>query len=400
MIGVGAIVVVHKTLEHHDSLSSSPSLSQAKANEEHYLTKCSSTLRAYKLNPLILIADGRYRKVNASLPIFAFWIRGGFAGCGSAYSKVHVSLRRVGATRLEDYHYIIMVDFESGKPARSKLDVDFPITRDVACIRCEYNLRGLKLDGVCPECEDAIAHSTVKPPFDCDHEWVMCMRSTARMLFFGTAIFVLITLLMLVVAVPRFTTYPGVVGNLFVVLAFFILFNTACACQLADHMSDHVRVRKRCVYFMRSSIFFPFLLILLMIPSKTYFSSYTWHTMMPYFAVVVLLMQLAVPAMFAFVMRDLGHLISLKVVRISNWIIILSIPIPYAAFVATMAMLLVADFETISVRWGSFAVIPIASWSILVSVLICWLMVVLRSLLSRISRMIDFHDGGERGIWT
>jgi hypothetical protein len=32
-------------------------------------------------------------------------------------------------------------------------------TQDVPCLRCGYNLRGLKIDGLCPECGAPIARS-------------------------------------------------------------------------------------------------------------------------------------------------------------------------------------------------------------------------------------------------
>ncbi len=270
--------------------------------------------------------------------------------------------------------------------------MDDPIGGDLACFRCGYNLRGLGLDGVCPECGVAIADSFIESPFDCDHNWVRCMRSSAGLVFWGlVALVVFITVFVVVESTPRFNSNGMVLGNLIIALAFVILFVTACACQLSDHVSEHVRVCKWCIYFLRSSIILPFLLISFMVHNNVYPSKYMWHTIMPYLVIVVFLMQLAVPAMLAIIMRELGRIISSKAVTISNWIIFISIPIPAAVFVETMAMFLLGDFETSLYRWARNATIPIVVWSILVSVLICWLMVELRRSLSKIMRMLDYH---------
>src|SRR3990172_7537522 len=47
----------------------------------------------------------------------------------------------------------------SPAPARVQLDSAGHLDQDVICIRCGYNLRGLSLDRVCPECGTPIGRS-------------------------------------------------------------------------------------------------------------------------------------------------------------------------------------------------------------------------------------------------
>lgn len=59
----------------------------------------------------------------------------------------------------------------------------FVFDEDLPCLTCGYNLRGLRPDGICPECGSTIDPATYKPPlFDSDPRWRRRIARTIALL--------------------------------------------------------------------------------------------------------------------------------------------------------------------------------------------------------------------------
>lgn len=75
----------------------------------------------------------------------------------------------------------------SGTP-HVQADAQDPIEEDTNCVRCGYNLRGLDLNGQCPECGTAVMRSVQGGYLrDCDPAWVERVASGIGLILWSVA---------------------------------------------------------------------------------------------------------------------------------------------------------------------------------------------------------------------
>lgn len=83
------------------------------------------------------------------------------------------------------------------------LDTDRRLAVDLACVNCGYNLRTLRLEGICPECGSAVADSTRHYLRFAPWRWVESLAGGAALLLASVVGAALVALLMWLVAAPR-----------------------------------------------------------------------------------------------------------------------------------------------------------------------------------------------------
>jgi hypothetical protein len=83
------------------------------------------------------------------------------------------------------------------------LDTDRRLTFDLACVNCGYNLRTIRLEGICPECGSAVADSTRHYLRFAPWRWVESLSGGAALVLASVVGAVLVALLMWLLAAPR-----------------------------------------------------------------------------------------------------------------------------------------------------------------------------------------------------
>ncbi len=95
-----------------------------------------------------------------------------------------------------------MTPFE---PALPILPLSESVSTDVACRKCGYNLRSLRLDGVCPECGTAVMVSIQGDLLRfSDPAWIRLLSRGMRLILWGIVSYILavIALVVLLIALP------------------------------------------------------------------------------------------------------------------------------------------------------------------------------------------------------
>jgi hypothetical protein len=88
-------------------------------------------------------------------------------------------------------------------------DASGHLTQDTPCIRCGYNLRGLHVDSVCPECGTSVSQSLHGPYLrNADPNWVRTLAGGMPWIATGVTLTILITCLVTYSALQRYRN-PG-----------------------------------------------------------------------------------------------------------------------------------------------------------------------------------------------